>query len=95
LVGGVPNSPSINVADGATIYTVGHGDDASVAKTESACPTSLFFSAILMLRDLGEDDAADRLMIATSDALEDGATPIALGGEVKTSDFAETVAARL
>lgn len=95
LVGGVPNSPSINVADDATIYTVGHGDQASVARTESACPTSLFFSAILMLRDLGESDAADRLMKATSDTLEAGVKPVALGGQAGATAFADAVAARL
>ncbi|HHH28164.1 MAG TPA: NAD-dependent isocitrate dehydrogenase, partial [Polyangiaceae bacterium] len=65
LVGGVPNCPSLNVADGANIYTVGHGDEPDVANTEKASPTSLFFSAVLMLRDLGENEAADKLMKAT------------------------------
>lgn len=95
LVGGVPNCPSLNVADGASVYTVGHGDQPDIAHTEKACPTSLFFSAVLMLRDLDEGDAADKLMKATSDTLEAGDKPIALGGEATVTAFAEAVAGRM
>ncbi|MCA9618400.1 MAG: NAD-dependent isocitrate dehydrogenase [Myxococcales bacterium] len=91
LVGGSHNSPSINIADGARVYTVGHGDPADVALTERASPTSLFFAAVLMLRDLGENGAADRLMKATSDALEQGHVPLALGGSATTTAFADAV----
>jgi isocitrate dehydrogenase (NAD+) len=95
LVGGRPNSPSINVADEATIYTVGHGDPADVANTEDACPTSLLFSAIILLRDLDENDAADRMMQAVSSTLESGTKPTALGGQATTTAFADAVIARL
>ncbi len=95
LVGGAPNCPSLNVADGASIYTAGHGDKPDIATTENACPTSLFFSAVLMLRDLDEGEAADKLMKATSDTLEAGVRPIALGGEATVTAFAEAVAGRV
>ena len=95
LVGGFSNSPSINVADDATVYTVGHGDDAATAFTNKASVTSLFFSLVLMLRDLGETSAADRLMKASSDTLDNGVTPIAMGGSATTSGFADAVIGRL
>ncbi len=95
LVGGTPNCPSINIGEDATVYTVGHGDPAHVADTESANPTSLLFAAVLMLRDLDENEAADRLMKATSDTLLARITPIALRGKATTSEFSEGVIARL
>jgi isocitrate dehydrogenase (NAD+) len=95
LVGGPPNCPSVNVGEDATIYTVGHGDGARTAATDAANPTNLLFSSVLMLRDLGEDDAADRLMKAISDTLEADVTPIALGGTATTTDFANAIIERL
>lgn len=95
LVGGTTNSPSVNVADGVKIFTVGHGDPVDVARTERANPVSLFFSSVLMLREFGENPAADRLMKATSDTLEAGVTPIALGGAATTTMFADAVVERL
>ena len=91
LVGGFSNSPSINVADGARVYTVGHCNPAEVAYSDKASTTSLFFASVLMLRDLGEHDAANRLMQATSNTLEKGIVPIALGGAATTVTFADAV----
>ncbi len=95
LVGGTTNSPSINVAEGVTVFTTGHGDSAAVAGTENANPVSTLFASVLMLRELGEDDAATKLMSATSKALEDGITPIGLGGDATTTGFADAVIERL
>lgn len=94
LVGGNPNCPSVNIGEDGTVYTVGHGAPAGIAGTERANPTNLFFAAILLLRDLDENDAADRMMKATSDALE-ATPPIHLGGEATTTAFAEAVIERL
>lgn len=95
LVGGAHNCPSINVAPKATIYTVGHGDPAGTAFTDDASPTGLLFSAILMLRDLGEDEAANLVMKATEATLVAGVAPKSMGGEATATTFADAVIERL
>lgn len=95
LVGGNPNCPSVNIGEDGTIYTVGHGAPAHLAGTESANLTNMLFTSVLLLRDLKENDAADRVMKATSAALEAGVTPIALGGSATASAFAAAVVERL
>ena len=95
LVGGPHNSPSINLAKDVTIYTVGHGDPADIAFTDNASPTGLLFSSILMLRDLGEQAAADRIMQATCKTLEGSTVPTAMGGQATTTEFAKALIASM
>lgn len=95
LVGGGDNCPSVNIADDARIYTVGHGQSAEAAASAEASATSLLFAGILMLRDLGEPAAADRLMKAASDTLEAGVLPPSAGGTATAAVFADAVVSRL
>ncbi len=88
LVGGAVNSPSLNEGpDGLRIYTSAHGQPAD----NDCCPTSLAFSAVLMLRDLGEAEAADKLMTGLTTALEGNDSPKALGGTANATDFANAI----
>jgi len=94
LVGGTPNAPSVNVgADDVTVYTPGHGE--ADASAQTSCPTSLAFAAVLMLRDMGKADAADRLMGALQDTMEAGTKPVAAGGQATAEQFASAVSQRL
>ncbi|MFT6162013.1 MAG: isocitrate dehydrogenase (NAD+) [Myxococcota bacterium] len=88
LVGGAVNSPSLNEGpEGLRIYTSGHGEPAG----DSCCPTSLAFSAVLMLRDLGETEAANKLMTGLTTALSSDSSPKLLGGTANASTFADAV----
>lgn len=88
LVGGAVNSPSLNEGpDGLRVYTSGHGQPDG----NDCCPTSLAFSAVLMLRDLGESTAADALMNALTTALSGEHSPKALGGQANASSFADAI----
>ncbi|MEM1034530.1 MAG: isocitrate/isopropylmalate family dehydrogenase [Myxococcota bacterium] len=95
LVGGSDNCPSVNIADGVKVFTTGHGPSKALARGPEASVTSLLFAAVLLLRDLGESDAATRLMGATSDALAAGVRPPSAGGEAGAQAFADAVASRL
>lgn len=96
LVGAEANCPSVNVGlDGVRIYTVGHGDDLERANSPDGNPMSLMFAGILMLRDLGERAAADRLMNAVIACLESGKRPLAVGGDETLSSFCDAVIAAL
>jgi|SRR5690554_2122810 len=96
LVGGLANCPSVNVGmDGVQIYSVGHGNELVHANSEKGNPMSLLFSGILMLRDLGEESAADRLMQAITSCLEADKRPLAVGGDETLSSFCDAVIAAL
>jgi isocitrate dehydrogenase (NAD+) len=96
LVGGRANAPSVNLGrDGVAVFTSGHGEEERWLGTPEANPTSMCFAAVLLLRHLGEDAAADRLMAALGDTLEAGERPIPLGGDLTAPAFADAVARRL
>ncbi len=96
LVGGRSNCPSVNVGPkGLALFSTGHGDPLSEIGTGRGNPLSLFWAAVLMLRQLEEDEAADRVRSALEDTLHAGIRPIGAGGEASSNAFAEAVAGRL
>lgn len=96
LVGGLANTPSINVGDdGVRIYSVGHGEDIERYNSDAGNPTSLLITASTMLRDLGETDAAERLEGALKSCLDEGKHPISVGGSLTLDEFCDAVIARL
>lgn len=92
LVGGRPNTPSVNVGPGIALFTTGHGDPKDAT---DGTPTSLLFAGVLMLRHLGEHDAANRLMSASATALANSVIPQSCGGTATASEFFEAVRAAL
>ncbi len=61
-----------------------------------ANPTALLLSAVMMLRHLGETDAADRIMGAIKTVLEEGRVRTRdLGGTASTLEYADAIATRL
>jgi len=96
LVGGLGLVPSGNIGEDLAVFEAVHGTAPDIAWQQLANPTALLISAVLMLRHLGEDDTADRVIGALYGVLEDGRVRIRdLGGTAATMEFAETIAARL
>lgn len=96
LVGGLANCPSLNIgADGVRLYSVGHGVDLEKSNSDEGNPMSLLFAGVLMLRDLKEEEAADRLMAAIDQCLRANKRPIAVGGQETLSSFSDAVIAAL
>ena len=96
LVGGLGVAPGANIGEKAAVFEPVHGSAPKYAGQNRANPTALILSGALMLRHLGETDAADALESATRDVIADGTTvTYDLGGTAGTSEFAEAVAARL
>ena len=89
LVGGRANCPSVNLSDELGVFTSAHGGlDGKPNLTSTA------FAGVLLLRHLGEDQAADRLMKACEQALEAG-RPSSAGGSLTESAWADSVVQRL
>lgn len=97
LVGGLGLTPSANVGDnGIVMYEAVHGSAPDIAGRNLANPVALILSAVMMLRHLGETDAANRVEQAVLEVLADGRHRTRdLGGTATTTEVTEAIIARL
>jgi len=96
LVGGLGVAPGSNIGEKAAVFEAVHGSAPKYAGQDRANPTALILSGALMLRHLGETDAADRVESAIRAVIAEGRTTTHdLGGSAGTREFAATVAARV
>jgi isocitrate dehydrogenase (NAD+) len=96
LVGGLGVAPGANIGEHAAVFEAVHGSAPKYAGLNRANPTALILSGGLMLRHLGEMDAADRVESAVRAVLAEGrVTTPDLGGSSGTREFAAAVAARV
>ena len=92
LVGGLGLIPSANIgADGALFEPV-HGSAPDIAGQQKANPIAMMLSAIMMLRYLGENDAANKFDAAILKVLSEGKTLTGdLGGNATTMEIANAI----
>lgn len=96
LVGGLGVTPSANVGEGKAVFEAVHGSAPDIAGKGIANPTALMLSAVLMLRYLGEKEAADRMENAVRAVLAAGeALTGDLGGKATTREFTDAVLSQL
>ena len=72
LVGGLGFAASGNYGDQAAIFEAVHGSAPKYAGKNVINPTALILSSVMMLRHLGEADAAQQIESAVSVTLEEG-----------------------
>lgn len=73
LIGGIGIAPGMNVgADGVALFEPVHGSAPAFKGLNRLNPTALILSGMLMLRHLGETEAADRLEAAVAKVIEEG-----------------------
>jgi isocitrate dehydrogenase (NAD+) len=96
LVGGLGLVPAANLGDTHAIFEAVHGSAPDIAGKNAANPTALMQSAVLMLRHLGERDAAGRLEQGILRVYAEGQVRTRdLGGSATTSQFADAVIAAM
>ncbi len=96
LVGGLGLAPSANIGEHASVYEAVHGSAPDIAGRGLANPVALVRSAVLMLRDIGETAAADRIRAAVFAVLADGKHLTGdLGGKATTSEITDAIIAAL
>jgi isocitrate dehydrogenase (NAD+) len=94
LVGGLGVAPGANIGEKAAVFEPVHGSAPKYAGQNRANPTALILSGALMLRHLGETDAAEAVEAAVRDVIAEGLTVTNdLGGTAGTREFAAAVAA--
>ncbi|MGI8854618.1 MAG: isocitrate/isopropylmalate dehydrogenase family protein [Thermomicrobiales bacterium] len=94
-IGGLGVAASANVGDGKGLFEPVHGSAPDIAGRGIANPTATFLASVLMLRHLGEDDAATRLERATEATLAAGIRTPDLGGAATMLDVCRAVSAAL
>ncbi len=74
LVGGLGVAPGTNLNDEIAVFEAVHGSAPKYAGQNKANPMAMMLSAVMMLRHLGEEEAANRLEKAIADVIVEGKT---------------------
>lgn len=72
LVGGLGVAPGANIGDEVAVFEPTHGSAPKYKGQNRVNPTALILSGMLMLRHIGETDAADRLEKAVAAVIAEG-----------------------
>jgi isocitrate dehydrogenase (NAD+) len=92
LVGGLGLVPGANIGEKGAVFEAVHGSAPDIAGQGIANPTALLQSGILMLRYIGEREAADRIEKAMLMVFEEGKVRTRdIGGTAKTAEFADAI----
>lgn len=92
LVGGLGLIPSANIGEDAALFEPVHGSAPDIAGQGIANPIAMMLSAVMMLRHLGENEAADRFDNAILKVLSAANILTGdLGGSATTMEVAEEV----
>jgi len=92
LVGGLGLVPSANLGDQCAIFEAVHGSAPDIAGKNLANPTALLRSALLMLRHIGEPEAALKIRNALEKVYRDrDKLTRDVGGKAGTKEFADSV----
>ena len=92
FVGGLGLVPGANFGDECAIFEAVHGSAPDIAGKNLANPTAVIRSGLLMLRHLGEHEAAEKVRVALENVYRhrDKLTKD-IGGKAGTSEFADAV----
>jgi isocitrate dehydrogenase (NAD+) len=92
LVGGLGVVPGANIGEEIAVFEAVHGSAPNIAGRGIANPTALIQTSVLMLKHLGEREAADRIQSALEKVLAEGRFLTRdLGGQSTTIEFTEAV----
>ena len=96
LVGGLGVAPGANIGPDAAMFEAVHGTAPDIAGKDLANPMAMILSAVLMLRTIDENEAADRIDSALSQVLaEKKAITRDLGGTAGTKAFTQAIVGKL
>ena len=74
LIGGVGLAPGANIGDDISVFEPTHGSAPKYAGQNKVNPMAMILSGVLMLRHLGETEAADRVESAIAQVIAEGET---------------------
>ena len=92
LIGGLGIAQGANIGEDHAVFEPVHGSAPDIAGQGIANPIAMMLSAVMMLRHLGENEAADRFDNAILKVLSDANILTGdLGGSATTMEVAEEV----
>jgi isocitrate dehydrogenase (NAD+) len=95
LVGGLGLAPGANIGEGIAVFEPVHGSAPKYTGQNKVNPVALVLSAVLMLRHLGEREAADALFEAVRQVIREGKdVTYDLGGSAGTREMGRAIAVR-
>jgi len=96
LVGGLGIAPGANIGDEIAVFEPVHGSAPKYAGQDKVNPTAMILSGVLMLKHIGEKEAAQKVLKATADVIGEGKmVTYDLGGNAKTSEMAQAIAEKI
>lgn len=96
LIGGLGLAPGANIGEQGAVFEAVHGSAPDIAGQGIANPSALLMSAIVMLRHIGEREAAQNIEVAMLAVFSEGKIRTRdLGGTASTAEFAAAIVARL
>lgn len=102
MIGGVGLAPGANYGDAVAMFEPAHGTAPRIADRGIANPVATILSGVLLLRHIGEADAADRVERAVDAVLADGERVTYdlrpgrdLSGAATTSEMTDAIIERL
>lgn len=92
LIGGLGLVPGANIGLDAAVFEPVHGSAPDIAGKNLANPTAAILSGVMMLRHLGEFEAANRIEDAVARVLKEGTcTTPDLGGSAGTTQYTKAI----
>jgi isocitrate dehydrogenase (NAD+) len=92
LIGGLGVTPGANLGDEVAVFEAVHGTAPDIAGKDLANPTALLLSAIMMLKHIGEGEAATRIYQSLERVLVRGQVRTRdLGGHATTTEFTDAI----
>ena len=92
LIGGLGLAPSANIGKDIAVFEAVHGSAPDIAGKGIANPTALLLSSVLMLRHIGENEAAGKIENAIRDIFSEGSVlPNDMGGNATTESFTREI----
>jgi isocitrate dehydrogenase (NAD+) len=93
LVGGLGVAPSSNLGDDElAVFEPAHGSAPKYTGLDKVDPTAQVLSGYLLLKHIGQEEAAQRVFNGVSKVIGEGRTvTYDLGGEAKTSEMAKAI----
>jgi isocitrate dehydrogenase (NAD+) len=96
LIGGLGLAPGANIGEQGAVFEAVHGSAPDIAGQGVANPTAILLSATIMLRHIGEYDAAQRIEKAMLDVFAEGKVLTRdLGGTAKTNEFSRAIVEKI
>jgi isocitrate dehydrogenase (NAD+) len=92
LIGGLGLAPGSNIGEEISVFEPVHGSAPDIQGKNIANPTSAILSGIMMLKHIGEYDAAMKVEKSLAKSLENkDTTTIDLGGNLGTKEFTKEI----